>query len=357
VVSARIERLRSRFPAAGIDALVVTSSANRRYLTGFTGSAGTVVITPDQALLLVDFRYVEQASRQAPAFRVVRYDEVFQALGEQLGALGVRRVGFEAEHVTVAQMAKLREAAPVEWVATERLVEDVRAIKDAEELALIEEAVALADRCFEHILPQLKPGVTEREVAWRMEVFMREQGAEGLAFPTIVASGPNGAMPHARPTDRPLSAGEFVTLDFGCVWKGYCSDMTRTVFLGEPTPRHRELYDLVLRAQETGVSAVRPGRTGREVDAAARQVIADAGYGEAFGHGLGHGVGLEVHEEVPRLSTRSQTVLAPGMVTSVEPGVYLPGWGGIRIEDLVVVTEDGCRVLTKSPKQLLCLPV
>src|SRR5690606_18856787 len=250
-----------------------------------------------------------------------------------------------------------RQAADVEWVATQRVVEEVRGSKEPGELALIEAAVALADRCFEHILPRLKPGVTEREIAWRREVFMRENGAEALAFPSIVASGPNGAMPHARPTHKPLAAGEFVTLDFGCVWQGYCSDMTRTVFLGEPTDRHRELYDLVLRAQETGVAAVGPGRPGKEVDERARDVIARAGGGDRYGHGLGHGLGLEVHEEGPRLSTRSETVLAPGMVCSVEPGVYLPGWGGLRIEDLVVVTEDGCRILTKSPKQRWCLPV
>lgn len=356
-MSARIQALRERLAEAGVEALVVSSPANRRYLSGFTGSAGTLIITREQALLLTDFRYVEQAERQAPGFQIVRYDDPYKAIGEHVAAVAGRRVGFEAEHVTVAQLEQLQEAAAVEWVPTRRLVEEVRGVKDADELARIEAAVALADRCFEHILPRLKPGVTEREIAWRMEVFMRENGAEALAFPSIVASGPNGAMPHARPTDKPLAAGEFVTLDFGCVWQGYCSDMTRTVFLGEPTDRHRELYDLVLRAQETGVAAVRPGRSGKEVDGAARDVIARAGYGDHFGHGLGHGLGLEVHEEVPRLSTRSETVLAPGMVCSVEPGVYLPGWGGIRIEDLVVVTEDGCRILTKSPKQLLCLPV
>jgi len=356
-MKARIEQVRARFAEEGIEALVVTGAANRRYLSGFTGSAGTLLITPAEALLLTDFRYVEQATMQAPDFQVVRYDDLYKTLGERLQPFAGRRVGFEAEHVTVAQMEKLREAASVEWVPTRMLVEKVRAIKDASELALIQAAVDLADRCFEHILPQLKPGVTEREIAWRMEKFMRENGADGLAFQTIVASGPNGALPHARPTDRPLAAGEFVTLDFGCVWKGYCSDITRTVFLGEPTAKHRELYELVLRAQKAGIAAVRPGRSGREVDAVSREIIAQAGYGDAFGHGLGHGLGLEVHEEIPRLSTRSETVLAPGMVTSVEPGVYLPGWGGIRIEDLVVVTEDGCQILTKSHKELVCLPV
>ena len=356
-MKARIERVRAQFAEAGIEALFVTSAANRRYLSGFTGSAGTLFIPPGEALLLTDFRYIEQAAAQAPDYEIVRYDDPYKTFSERLAPFAGKRVGFEAEHVTVAQMEKVRAATAVEWVPTRLLVEKVRAIKDAEELELLETAVAIADRCFDYILAHLKPGVTEREIAWKMEVFMREQGAEALAFPSIVASGPNGALPHARPSDRALAAGEFVTLDFGCVWKGYCSDMTRTVFLGEPTDKDRELYDLVLTAQLAGVEAVRPGRSGKEVDAASRDIIAKAGYGDAFGHGLGHGVGLDVHEEIPRLSTRSDTVLAPGMVTSVEPGVYLPGWGGIRIEDLVVVTEDGCRILTKSPKQLVCLPV
>ncbi|MBO8142645.1 MAG: aminopeptidase P family protein [Firmicutes bacterium] len=356
-MQARVDKLRAALKEAGLEGLLVTSPGNRRYLSGFTGSAGALLITAGEALLFTDFRYVEQAGRQAPAFTVVQYDDLYAALGERLRTVGTGPVAFEAEHVTVAQMDKLREAAGVRWEPVRGIVEKLRAVKEPEELELIQKAIDIADRCFDHVVSHLRPGVTEREVAWWIEAFMREHGAESLAFPPIVASGPNGAMPHARPSERPLAAGEFVTLDFGCVWQGYCSDMTRTVFLGNPAQRDRELYELVLTAQQAGISAVRPGRTGREVDAEARRVIAEAGYGDAFGHGLGHGIGLEVHEEIPRLSARSETVLEPGMVTSVEPGVYLPGFGGVRIEDLVTVTEDGCRVLTKSPKELLCLPV
>jgi len=357
----RIEQLRAAFPGAGIDGLLVTGATNRRYMTGFTGSAGMALITADEALFLTDFRYVEQAGAQAPDYTLVRYDDPYKTLHERLNRYAGKRIGFESHHVTVDQLESLRKtadanAAAVEWVPVKGLVEELRGRKSDEELALMQTAIDIADRAFTYILEHLRPGVTEKEIAWKLEVFMREQGAEALSFPSIVASGANGALPHARPSDKPLAAGEFVTLDFGCVWKGYCSGMTRTVFIGRPTDEDKALYELVLRAQEAGVAAVKPGVVAKEVDAVARNVIAEAGYGDYFGHGLGHGIGLDVHEEIPRLSTRGTVVLAPRMVASVEPGVYLPGKGGGRIEDLVVVTEDGCRVLTNSTKELLCLP-
>lgn len=356
----RIEQLRALFDDAGIDGLLVTGATNRRYMTGFTGTAGMALITRDEALFMTDFRYVEQAKQQAPDYELVRYDDPYATLNERLQRYKGKRIGFESHHVTVDELERLKEAGgeapPVEWVPIKGLVEQLRGRKSEEELALIEKAVDIADAAFTYILDHMRPGVTEKEIAWKLEVFMREQGADALAFPPIVASGPNGALPHARPTDRPLAAGEFVTLDFGCVWQGYCSDMTRTVFIGEPTDEQRALYELVLKAQLAGVEAVKPGVVAKDVDAAARSVIAEAGYGEYFGHGLGHGIGMDVHEEIPRLSTRGAVVLEPGMVASVEPGVYLPERGGIRIEDLVVVTEGGCRILTKSTKELLCLP-
>lgn len=357
----RIEQLRGLFAEAGIDGMLVTGATNRRYMSGFTGSAGMILITREEALFLTDFRYVEQASQQAPAYTLVQYDEAYKTLNERLMRYRGQRIGFESEHVTVHQLEQIRNsgqsgAAPVEWVPVQGLVERLRGLKSDEELALMQVAIDIADKAFDYIIDQMRPGVTEREIAWKLEVFMREQGAESLSFPPIVASGVNGALPHARPTDKPLAAGEFVTLDFGCTWKGYCSDMTRTVFIGQPTDEDEVLYDLVLRAQEAGVRAVRPGVVAKDVDAAARTIIVEAGYGDYFGHGLGHGIGLDVHEEIPRLNTRGSVVLAPRMLASVEPGVYLPGRGGIRIEDLVVVTEDGCRILTNSPKQLLRLP-
>lgn len=357
----RIERLRAAFKDADIDGLLVTGATNRRYMTGFTGSAGMALITREEALFLTDFRYVEQAKAQAPDYTLVRYDDPYATLHQRLARYAGRRIGFESHHVTVEQLENLKnppdgQPAAVEWVPVKGLVEELRGRKSQEELELIQAAVDVADRAFSYILDHLRPGATEKEIAWKLEVFMREQGAEALAFPSIVASGPNGALPHARPTDKPLAAGEFVTLDFGCVWKGYCSDMTRTVFIGRPTDEDRVLYELVLRPQQAGVEAVRPGVVAKDVDATARNIIAEAGYGDFFGHGLGHGIGLDVHEEIPRFSTRGGVVLEPGMVGSIEPGVYLPGRGGIRIEDLVVVTEDGCRILTKSTKELICLP-
>lgn len=355
-VTRRLEAIRARLNEEGLDALLVQSAVNRRYLSGFTGSAGALVISPERAWIFVDFRYVEQAKAEAPAFELVQFDAFLPRLREVFQSAGIERVGFEAAHVSVAASKSLeRELPDVDWTPTVNWVETARGIKEPEELATMQQAIDLADEAFEHILGYLEPGRTEKEIALELEFYMRRRGAERLAFATIVASGPNGALPHAVPTDRELQRGDLVTLDFGCVVDGYASDLTRTVAIGELDGRGRELYELVLRAQLAGIQGVRPGRLGKEVDADARSVIAQAGYGEHFGHGLGHGIGLEVHEEFPRLSTRGEVELEPGMVCSVEPGVYIPGWGGIRIEDLVVVTSDGCRVLSRSSKELLII--
>lgn len=344
--------------AAGgpLSAVLLTDRLNRRYISGFSGSAGWAVVTPKEALLLVDFRYVEQAARQAPAFEVLQCEKQIDTLVELASSLGLSRIGFENGHMTVKQFESLRDRLPnVEWVPIDSMVELLRAVKDAAELKYMQEAVAMADRTFAHILGFLRPGVTEKEVALEIEIHLRRQGSEGVAFPPIVASGANGALPHATPTDKPLATGELVTLDFGAVCQGYHSDITRTVAIGQPDARQKEIYQLVLQAQAVGLGAVRPGRSGREVDAEAREVIARAGYGDRFGHGLGHGIGLAVHEEPPRLSKHSEWHLSPGMVCSVEPGVYVPGWGGVRIEDLVVVEPDGCRVLTGFTKELIVI--
>lgn len=355
----RVSALRRKLDEAQLDAIVVVDRFNRRYLTGFTGSAGVVLVSRDpaqQPVLLVDSRYTEQASRQAAGYRVIQHaDYVWETLREVMGEYGLKKVGFESEHMSYRQATRWQEEIPgVTWVPVEQQLEALRAVKSPSELAAMRRAIAITDQAFQYILGELRAGVTERQVAWRLEIFMREHGAERLAFDSIVASGPNGALPHAFPTDRALQPGDLVVLDFGCVYDGYHSDMTRTVVVGpEVPPRAREVYEVVRRAQAAGVQAVRPGRTGKEVDGDSRAVIEQAGFGEYFGHGLGHGVGLEVHEPIPRLSRISDTVLQPGMVTSVEPGIYIPGWGGVRIEDLVLVTEDGCEVLTASPKELI----
>lgn len=351
----RLQRLRAILAQEGVPALLVGSPYNRRYLTGFWGTAGYVLITADRQLLLVDFRYVEQAKEQAPAFEVRRFDRFGETLKQVLAELNLREVGFEKAHVTYQQLEALQAAAEgVAWKPVGPVVERLRAVKEPEELARIQEACRLADAAFERILQVLRPGITEREVALELEFFMRRQGADGVSFDPIVAAGPRGALPHARPTDAVLQAGQLVVLDFGCIVDGYCSDITRTVVIGKADGRAREIYELVLRAQEAALEAVKAGADQVAVDQAARAVIEAAGYGDQFGHGLGHGVGLEVHEDPPRLNrTAPSQPLEAGMVHSVEPGVYLPGWGGVRIEDLVQVTEDGCRILTQSSKELL----
>lgn len=349
----RCAKARACLAREGADALLVTSRINRWYLSGFSGSAGWLLLTGQDAYALVDFRYSQQVREQAPGFTPVEGDDLMEALEGLVKRLGLRRIAFEAAHSTVKDQARREELMPgVEWVPTTGVVEEIRAVKEPGELARIERAVALADEAFTYILDRLV-GRTEREVALDLELFLRRAGASQAAFPFIVASGPNGAMPHAVPTERVIQRGDLVTLDFGAVVDGYCSDITRTVGVGPLTPKQREIYALVLEAQQAGIAAVRPGRLGKEVDADARRVIEAAGYGENFGHGLGHGLGMEVHEDPPRLSRRGQARLVPNMVTSVEPGVYIPGWGGVRIEDLVVVTEEGCRVLTRAPKELL----
>jgi Xaa-Pro aminopeptidase len=341
---------------AGVDALYVTQPHNRFYLTGFDGSSGYVLVTRERAMLLTDFRYVEQAAMQAPAFEVRRHGAPYlETLQEVAVELGFGSVAIEADHMTVQDREKLADALPgVELFATTGLFLGMRAIKDDGEIERIEGAVACADEAFSRLLGSgaIKPGVPENALAAELEYYMRLAGASRPAFDTIVASGPRSSLPHGRASSRRIEDGDLVTFDFGACVDGYCSDMTRTLVVGKASDEQRRVYDLVLQAQLAGVAAVRPGVTGRDVDAAARDLIAAAGHKDHFGHGLGHGIGLAVHE-APRLSPLGDDVLAPGMVTSVEPGVYVPGWGGVRIEDLVAVTQDGARILTKTPKGLI----
>lgn len=350
-MSKTIEGILSRVRELGAQAFVVTSPVNRRYLTGFTGSAGTVWISESKRALLTDFRYIEQAKGQCPGWEIIEIDEMEQAIARLISAEGVKAVAIEAPHVTVHQFKSWQKAFSAEIIETEGIVEKVRMIKTPDEIEKIRRAAAIADHAFAQILPLLRPGVTELEIALELEFTMRKAGASGVSFRPIVATGERSALPHAEPGNRVFANGDFVVMDFGCVFEGYCSDMTRTVLIGEPTEEHMVIYDLVLRAQLESLAAVKPGVTGRQVDSVARDIIADAGYGQYFGHGLGHGVGLEIHER-PRLSQKDETVLEPGMVVTVEPGVYLPGFGGVRIEDLVVVTESGRETLSSTFKEL-----
>jgi len=348
----RLEKIREAIAAEGLDGLLVTQPENRRYLSGFTGSAGVLLITADAAIIATDFRYYEQVERECPLFTLAKIKDKFTTLlPELLAETGVKKLGFESEHLTVAQYEEWQKAAEgVEWVPTKGMVEKLRMVKEPGELEAIRKAVALADEAFAHICEFIRPGMTEKEVAWELEAYMRQRGAEKLAFDIIVASGPNGALPHARASDRVIQEGEPIVMDLGCVVNGYCSDLTRTVVLGEPSERFQEIYGIVLKAQEEAERRIKAGMSGKEADALARQVIEEAGYGENFGHGLGHGVGLAVHEK-PTANKLSEDILEAGAVITVEPGIYIPGWGGVRIEDMVVVREDGVEVLTKASKK------
>jgi Xaa-Pro aminopeptidase len=351
-----VKALRALMAERELPALLLTDVENIGYVSGFSGSNAVLLVTPAEDRFITDSRYTVQAAEECPGFTVrvcASSAAVTDTILEQLQELGVKRLAFEADVVTVAQFEKMREKLPeVEWLGASGVVEALRLVKDAEELRRIREAVAIVDRTFKHILPLLQPGAVERDIAIEIEYFMKRAGAEKEAFDTIVASGFRSAMPHGRASGKALESGDFVTLDFGARWQGYHSDITRTLVLGKASDRQREIYGIVREAQETGLRAIRAGVTGVDADAAARKVIEDRGYGEQFGHGLGHGLGRSIHDG-GSLSPRSEITLAAGMVMTVEPGIYIEGWGGVRIEDDVVVTDTGCEVLTRSPKELL----
>ncbi|MEF2964469.1 Xaa-Pro peptidase family protein [Paenibacillus sp. M1] len=354
--STRVAGLREAMKLQQLEAVWITGDVNRRYLTGFTGSSGYVLITQNKAILLTDFRYMTQAAEQAAGFEIVEHGpSVTESLKSLLAAEGITSLGFEEENVVFSTYrAYERDLQPCRLVPVSGLVEGLRMFKDEGELALMKEAADLADRTFLHMLDILKPGVSEWDMALELETFMRKNGASGPSFETIIASGERSAMPHGVASSRILQQGDFVTMDFGALLNGYCSDITRTVFIGEPTAKHREIYDIVLEAQMHTLEFMKPGMTGREGDALARDIISRYGYGDRFGHSTGHGLGMEVHE-APRVSKQSDTVLQPGMVVTVEPGIYIPGFGGVRIEDDVVVTETGVRRLTESTKEFIIL--
>ena len=349
----RIQRMRQALHQQGIDAILVTRPENQRYLSGFTGGDGMLLITQTDALLLTDFRYYEQVAEEAPDFQLVKLEsQTPQVLKQVLRKHQVQTLGFESTDVSFARYQEWKKATRgVKWVPTQEAVESLRMVKDGDELARIRKAVAISDAACDHIREFVQPGMTEKEVAWELESYMRTHGAESLAFPLIVGSGPDGAKPHAVLEDRPIQKGEAIVLDMGARVDGYNSDLTRTICLGKPDEKLQEVYDIVLRAQLAAEEGAKPGMKGQEVDALARQVINDAGHAEHFGHGLGHGVGLAVHEG-PSAGQSGTRTMEPGMVCTIEPGIYLPGWGGVRIEDLVVFTATGVDVLTQARKEL-----
>ncbi|MEE9284959.1 MAG: aminopeptidase P family protein [Dehalococcoidia bacterium] len=354
----RVQSLRQRLADERFDAILISAPENRRYLSGFTGSAGYLVVSQDHAILATDFRYWEQVGLQCPDFELFKMTqgELQTWLAPVLERVQPATLAFEAAQVTVAfhetmkqGVRKMRPGLRPRLVPTTDMVEALRIEKDHQELDIITRAVEIVDRAYMEVSASLEPGMTERQIAWRLEVAMREQGAEGISFDTIVASGPNAAQPHHRPTDRPIQRDEPIIIDMGARLEGYCSDLSRTTYLGKPDDTYRRVYDVVLGAQETAISAVQSGMTGHEADKLARDVIDKAGYGEQFGHGTGHGVGLVIHES-PRVARNADNELRDGMVFTVEPGIYIPGWGGVRIEDVVVLENGVSRDLTRAPK-------
>jgi Xaa-Pro aminopeptidase len=356
IVERRVDRLVELLAEAGLDLLLVTDLINLRYLTGFVGSNGLAVIGPDTRMFATDFRYSAQMAEQVDSSfdRRELPRNLFADLEDVLPP-GPLRLGYE-NSMPVRIHARLRERLPerVELVMADGPVEGMRAVKEPDEVDRMQAAAELADRALEQLLAGGLVGRTEREAALALELAIRQAGAEHVSFEPIVAAGPHGALPHAAPREVEIERGQLVVIDFGARLDGYCSDCTRTVAAGEPELDGRELYALVLEAQLAGLAAVRPGAQCRHVDGAARDLIAAAGHGEEFGHGLGHGVGLDIHED-PRLSQVAEGTLAVGNVVTVEPGVYLPGRFGVRIEDLVVVTDEGCRILTGITKDLLVI--
>jgi Xaa-Pro aminopeptidase len=353
-VNARFDAVLAAAHERELDVLLVTKLVNVRWLTGFTGSNALALVGTNQRRFVTDFRYLTQSAEQLDELweREIAVDLLKRAV-EGLPGDRPLKLGFDDAHVTVKQHAQLAELVPegVELVAAGAIVEKLRAVKDAAEIDAIRAAAKLADDALDEVLLAGLVGRTEREVALDIEFAMRRRGAQGVSFAPIVAAGEHGAVVHASPRDVQIPAGTLVVVDWGAVLNGYASDCTRTFATGELDPRDRAIYDLVLLAQEQGLAAVRPGPTGKEIDAVAREIIEQAGHGEHFGHGLGHGVGLEVHEG-PRLSKQGDDAIAAGNVVTVEPGVYVPGAVGVRIEDLVVVTEDGHEVLSGMPKEL-----
>lgn len=352
----RVERLRKAFAKQEIDALLVSSATNRRYMTGFSGSSGVALITENEALLITDFRYVDQAEEQAEAYTIVKHEgPIGETIASELRRLNVKRLGFEQDHVTFSEYRGFQERfTGTELIPISGVIEELRLVKDERELSLIRKAVEIADQTYSHILSFIKPGMKEIEVANELEFHMRKLGATCSSFDIIVASGVRSALPHGVASSKVIEKGDFVTLDFGAVYQGYVSDITRTIAMGEPADELKTIYDVCLQAQNIGVEKLKAGMTGKEADALCRDYIREHGFGDCFGHSTGHGIGLDVHEG-PALSHRVGRVLEPGMVVTVEPGIYIKGVGGVRIEDDVLIKEDGNEILTKSVKELLVI--
>ncbi|EGL83679.1 peptidase M24 [Caldalkalibacillus thermarum TA2.A1] len=348
----RVGKLRVLMEQEQLDGIVVFSAENRRYFSGFTGSSGAVVITATQALLLTDFRYAEQARSEAPSFEIIQHQgELAESAVACLRKLGLKQVGIEASLPAGVLRFLEQEMTESSFSFVDSIIMNLRKIKDEDEIDCIRQGIRLCELAFEHILHFIKPGLTERDIGLELEYVLKKNGADGIKANHVIASGERSALPHGQATDRVIREGEFVKMDIGAIVNGYYSDFTRTVVVGEPSPKQLELYQIVRQAQEAALAYIGPGKVCADVDEVGRSVIRQAGYGENFGHSLGHALGLEIHEK-PVLRSTDQTPLEPGMVLTVEPGIYIPGWGGIRIEDVVVIREEGCENLTQTTKEL-----
>ena len=333
------------------DAVLLISPHNMQYFSGFAGGEGAVLITDKERLLFTDSRYTEQAEKETKNFSVVNWHglaDLCNAMNER----GIKTAAFDDDCMTALELEKLKRFSTAEFTGRSDEINRLRMVKEEWELERIAKAEEIGDKAFSHILEYIKEGVSERDIAAELEYFMKKQGADKTSFDTIVISGKKTSMPHGRPDNKKLEAGDFITMDFGCVFGGYCSDMTRTVVLGKADKKQKEIYDIVLNAQREGLLAIRSGISGKDADKAARDVIENAGFGEYFGHSLGHGVGLLIHE-LPNLSPKSDIILEENMVVSCEPGIYIPDFGGVRIEDLVCVKSGGCLNFTHSAKNLI----
>ena len=354
----RLQKLRTAIAEKGLDALLISQPENLRYLSGFTGSSGWLLISEQSAILAIDFRYVEQAKGESPGFEITQTkQQLHDWLPGLVSDFGWYKLGLEANFISYEGYHKLSEAIKtkqvnLELVPTTGIVEQLRSIKEPGELGFITKAIELTDAAFEQARAIIRPGITEKEAAWEIEKILRQEGSEGIPFEIIVASGSNAALPHARPTEKTICSGEPVLIDMGARINGYCSDFSRTLFLGKADKTFRDIYNIVLKAQATAIERIKSGMDASQADRFARSVVEQAGYGDAFGHGLGHGVGLAVHES-PSLGPSSTDSLTDGMVFTIEPGIYLAGQGGVRIEDMVVLKNGKAKVLTKGKKDLL----
>ncbi|EJR96171.1 M24 family metallopeptidase [Bacillus cereus] len=355
-MNVRITNIQKQLHNYGIDGLLITKKENRQYATNFTGSAGVVLIAAHKAIFITDFRYVDQAKTEIKAAEIIMHKgNLEEEVANQVSKLKIQKLGIEDNNMTLQQFKKLQKYIHTEMVPVCEIIEDIRLIKDTSEIETMKIAATIADEAFHHIVTFLKPEISETDVRDELEFFMRKKGATSSSFQIIVASGVRSSLPHGVASNKIIERGDIVTLDFGALYDGYCSDITRTVAIGEPSEKFQKIYNVVREALKRGTEAIKPGETAKSIDDITRNYITEHGYGQYFGHSTGHGLGLEIHEPL-RLSQESKATLQEGMVVTVEPGIYIPNWGGCRIEDDIVITKDGYDVITKSNRELIIIP-